>query len=392
MNRRDFLQAAGLLGLGTSMGLAGCSKPWLDLDIDSNFSGDVIIIGAGAAGIAAAHALDQYGINFQVLEASNNYLGRIAKQNADGFIWDSGAEWLHAKPKTLSDMAESVAVSDTYELLHYSPADVAIWDGNEIYDNPGFSSVYGEYKFRNGGWYDFFAIYFLPGLINRIKQIAAVTKIDYSGDRILVEDVWGETYLADRVICTVPLSIYKQEGIEFIPSWPSAKVNALDQVDMPDGIKVLFKCSEKFYPDILGFESLSNLLSGEALYYNAAYGRKANDPFLALFAVGDIATPYTQVEGFDESNAYMKDDIARIFGSSARDKVEVWHIQNWSKLPYIQGSYSHYKDYSAMDILAEPLDGRVYFAGEALSQNAPSTVHGAFQTGLDTVESMLRES
>ncbi|MEO1711911.1 MAG: FAD-dependent oxidoreductase [Bacteroidota bacterium] len=392
MNRRDFLQAAGLLGLGASVGLAGCSQPWLDLDIDSNFSGDVIIIGAGAAGIAAAHALDQYGINFQVLEASNNYLGRIAKQNADGFIWDSGAEWLHAKPKTLSDMAESVAVSDTYELLHYSPADVAIWDGNEIYDNPGFSSVYGEYKFRNGGWYDFFATYFLPGLTDRIKQIAAVTKIDYSGDRILVEDVWGETYMADRVICTVPLSIYKQEGIEFIPSWPSEKVNALDQVDMPDGIKVLFKCSEKFYPDILGFESLSNLLSGEALYYNAAYGREANDPFLALFAVGDIATPYTQVEGFDESNTYMKDDIARIFGSSARDKVEVWHIQNWSQLPFIQGSYSHYKDFSVMDTLAEPLDGRVYFAGEALSQNASSTVHGAFQTGLDTVERLLTES
>ncbi|MEM1217841.1 MAG: NAD(P)/FAD-dependent oxidoreductase [Bacteroidota bacterium] len=392
MNRRDFLQAAGLLGIGTSMGLAGCSKPWLDLDIDSNFSGDVIIIGAGAAGIAAAHALDQYGINFQILEASNKYLGRIAKENADGFIWDSGAEWLHAKPKTLSDMAESVAVSDTYELLHYSPADVAIFDGTEIYDNPGFSSVYGEYKFRNGGWYDFFATYFLPDLTDRIKQIAVVTKIDYSGDRILVETDQGVVYTADRVICTVPLSIYKNEGIEFIPSWPSEKVNALDQVDMPDGIKVLFECTEQFYPDILGFDSLLGLLSGEALYYNATYGREEDRSFLALFAVGDMATPYAQVEGFEESFAYMKDDIARIFGSSARDKANVWHIQNWSKLPYIQGSYSHYKDFSAMDILAEPLDGRVYFAGEALSQNAPSTVHGAFQTGLDTVERLLIEA
>ena len=45
-----------------------------------------------------------------------------------------------------------------------------------------------------------------------------------------------------------------------------------------------------------------------------------------------------------------------------------------------------------MDILAEPLDGRVYFAGEALSQKAPSTVHGAFQTGLDTVERLLSEA
>ncbi|MEO1711912.1 MAG: NAD(P)/FAD-dependent oxidoreductase [Bacteroidota bacterium] len=392
MRRRDFLQTAGLLGLGATMGLAGCSNPWLDLDIDSNFTGKVIIIGAGASGLAAAHALDQYGIDFQVLEASNRYLGRITEGVGPGFFWNGGAEWVLGKPEILTKMVASVSEKATYELIHYSPADTALWDGTAIKSSSGFSSLYGKYKIRNFGWNGFFGEHFIGDLTTRVTQIAPVVKVDYSSDRILVETDQGVVYTGDRVICTAPINVYKDEDIEFIPGWPSEKQNALNQVDMPDGIKVLFECTEKFYPDVLAFNSGLDQRSGEAFYYDPLYGYDFDFHYLAFSAVGDVATPYTELER-EDSEAYLKEEISRIFGSSAREKVKFCsEYKNWSKDPFIKGSYSHYKDYSAMDILAEPLDGRVYFAGEALSKQASATVHGAFQTGLDAVERLLTEA
>ena len=41
----------------------------------------VLIIGAGAAGLAAGHALAQRGIDFQILEASDRIGGRLIGKN-----------------------------------------------------------------------------------------------------------------------------------------------------------------------------------------------------------------------------------------------------------------------------------------------------------------------
>ncbi|MEM9897001.1 MAG: FAD-dependent oxidoreductase, partial [Bacteroidota bacterium] len=60
----------------------------------------------------------------------------------------------------------------------------------------------------------------------------------------------------------------------------------------------------------------------------------------------------------------------------------------------IQGSYS--TDFSGdteriMQIISEPIDQKIYFAGEALSFENQSTVHGASQTAYAAVERMLKE-
>ena len=399
MRRRDFIRSAGIMGLG-GLGLSNlissCSpKSLLDLGIDTNFSGDVLIIGAGAAGIAAGYALNQYGINFQILEASNKYGGRVAKENADGFIWDSGAEWIHDQPTILAEILGDAAPNETFELLNYAPNDVKLWDGTELRNQSGFSSLYSEYKFKNSGWYDFLGTYMLPDLIPKIKLIAAVTEIDYSDNRIQIKDIWGETYAADRVICTVPLTIYQEDLIQFIPSWPQEKLDALNQVQLPDGIKALFTAEEKFYPDLLGFGNLSEFVDGaqgEKLYYDAAFGREEGRNFLALFSVGEIASAYTQITDYDDIKQYLYDELADIFGNDIRDKVSVWHVQNWSQQPWIRGSYTHYEDYDAQIILGEPLEGKVYFAGEAFAPVANATVHGAIQSAYITVERMLTEA
>ena len=61
----------------------------------TNFDGKVIIVGAGAAGLAAAKKLEEAGIRYQILEATDHYGGRIQKnEDFADFPIDLGAEWI----------------------------------------------------------------------------------------------------------------------------------------------------------------------------------------------------------------------------------------------------------------------------------------------------------
>ena len=96
------------------------------------------------------------------------------------------------------------------------------------------------------------------------------------------------------------------------------------------------------------------------------------------------------MESDKEIIAAVMKELDEIFDGQVSKYYKKHVIQNWSKEPYIQGSYSHYNDYSDMEILGEPIDNKVFFAGEALHEEANSTVHGAGESGFLAVVDMLR--
>lgn len=57
---------------------------------------DVIIIGAGPAGIGAASILNKQKVSYIVLEARDRIGGRVLSQKIDGVFIDLGASWIHA--------------------------------------------------------------------------------------------------------------------------------------------------------------------------------------------------------------------------------------------------------------------------------------------------------
>ena len=58
---------------------------------------DVVIVGAGAAGLAAARVLAEAGVSFQLLEASHRIGGRAhTEYPPDGAPFDLGCHWLHS--------------------------------------------------------------------------------------------------------------------------------------------------------------------------------------------------------------------------------------------------------------------------------------------------------
>jgi monoamine oxidase len=66
-------------------------------------------------------------------------------------------------------------------------------------------------------------------------------------------------------------------------------------------------------------------------------------------------------------------------------------MQLWHADPFARGSYSYAKPGSAgcRAVLAAPVGGRLFFAGEACSPHFFSTAHGAYESGAAAAEQVL---
>ncbi len=399
MNRKEFLQRSALFTLGTQLLpglLTSCDdSPTIGRRFDVNFDGNVLVIGAGSAGLTAGHVLRQHNIDFQILEASDRFGGRVRRDSSlADFPIDLGAEWLHTDSSVFAEMINDPGTSGDIELIRYRPETMSAWHNDALRKRNFYTNFYAEYKFKSTTWYDFFERYIVPGIEDSITYQSPVVAIDYSGSRVQVTTADDTVYEADKVILTVPLTILKQNRITFDPPLPASKTNALADVEMPDGIKVFIRMNEDFYPDIL-FDGgiLKNALTdinGEKIYYDAAFRKDTRDHVLALFCVGEPATIYAQQDSDQQTLDVVMTELDKFFDGKASRHYQDHVIQNWSKETFIGGSYSHYDSYNRRDDLKAPLDSKIYFAGETYAEeDSIATVHGASLSAFTAVQQVL---
>src|SRR5205807_8828002 len=88
--------------------------------------------------------------------------------------------------------------------------------------------------------------------------------------------------------------------------------------------------------------------------------------------------------------------LANIFNlpvAEIRDRLERFYIHDWLDDPFSRGAYSYVpvNGLAAQQALAEPIGGKLFFAGEATSVGHIGTVHGAIQTGQRAATEILNE-
>lgn len=400
MTRNEFIQKSSVLGISTpflSLLLASCEQDNpLPNDFEVNFSGKVIVVGAGAAGLTAGYLLDRYNIDFQIIEASSLFGGRVKRNNdfAD-FPIDLGGEWIHEDPSVLARLISDPSVDANIEIITYSPDTVYNWKNNKLKKQNWAGNFYTEYKFKHTTWYGFFEKYIVPTISDKIVYNSPVKEIDYSGNKVIVKDEKDNIFEADKVLVTVPLKILQGESIRFIPDLPAEKKAAINSVVMPDGLKVFIEFSEKFYPDILFTGTLLNeVQTQDKLFYDAAFRKNSSKHILGLFTVGEKASVYTDLDTEEEIIKAVLDELDLIFDGKASQTYRKHIIQNWSKEPYIQGSYTSVFNESESSTIAKllaPLSNTIFFAGEALSSDNGATVPGAGESAYSVVAAILKE-
>lgn len=391
MNRREFTKMCALFGLSIPFqsALSSCSSS-SETTVSGSFNGKVLIIGAGAAGLSAGYLLKQNNVDFQILEARSTHGGRTRRNTSFvDFPIPLGAEWLHSSQVQLNNIVNDSSANISTQTVGYNSQDiVGYYDGSYSTEPHGDPGV--DRKFINSSWSQFFDTYIVPSIQSQIRFNTIVSSIDYSGSQVVVTDSNGNTYQADKIIFTVPLKILQEGSINWNPSLPNYKQNAINNATVWGGFKAFFEFSTKFWPVYLAFPD-SETSAGQRLYYDASYGQNSNRHVLGLFSVGQQAEQYQNLDSGDELKNYVLNELDPIFNGAASANYLQHISQNWNEEPFAQGAYLNDQASSSISSnLFRPMDNKVYFAGDSYTQEDDwSSVHVAARAARDAVRLML---
>jgi len=401
---------------------------------------DVAIIGAGAAGLGAAHALKDSGLSTIVLEARDRLGGRAYTiQAAPDVVFDVGCGWLHSANKNSfvgiaaqlgfevnkdlppwreraygkafpqADRDEyMLALDEFYDRIEQAaqggkdgPADRYLAPGNRW--NPMIDAIstyvngceldqlsildFDAYEDSNLNWRvrrGYGALVAAYGALVPVALSCEVRLIDHSGKRVRIETARG-TLDAGRVIVTVPTNLIADEAIRFSPALPD-KVDAARRLPLGLADKVTLALAD---PDDLPKEG--NLRGATMRTEMGTYHiRPFGQPCIEGFFGGRFAQSLEDA-GDGAIAAHSIDEIVSFIGNDFRRKLKPLKESRWSHDPFARGSYSHalpgHADKRA--VLAAPVDGRLFFAGEATSPHFFSTAHGARDSGERAAKEVL---
>jgi monoamine oxidase len=203
-----------------------------------------------------------------------------------------------------------------------------------------------------------------------------VTLIDHSGLRARIETSRG-TLSAAKVIVTVPTNLIADEAIRFHPALPG-KVDAARGLPLGLADKVMLALDQA--------EALPKDGNLRGATMRTAMGSFHLRPFGQPCIEGYFGGSFAQAlenSGAGALAAEAIDEIVALLGSDFRRKLKPLAESRWAHDPFARGSYSHALPGHAgkRAVLAAPIDGRLFFAGEATSPNFFSTAHGARDSG-----------
>jgi monoamine oxidase len=209
-----------------------------------------------------------------------------------------------------------------------------------------------------------------------------VTLIDHASPRIRIETSRG-TLSAASVIVTVPTNLIANETLRFFPALPD-KVEAARGLPLGLADKVMLALDDD--GDALprdGNLRGSTTRVGAGSYHLRPQGFPSIEGYFGGRYARDL-----EDRGEDGLATAAIDEIVAHLGSDYRKKLRPLSASRWAHDPFATGSYSYAQPGRAGDRakLATPVDGRIFFAGEATSPNFFSTCHGALESGIKAAE------
>ncbi|HSN71900.1 MAG TPA: NAD(P)/FAD-dependent oxidoreductase [Steroidobacteraceae bacterium] len=427
VSRRQFVQA----------GLASLTLAAWPGQARKMATGRVAIVGAGAAGIAAARPLMHAGFEVVILEARDRIGGRAWTDTASmGVAWDRGGSWLHSSevnpllpiardlgievmpddsPRSLYrdgaeldersmatlqalteraygdlaaageqglDVAASEALSAETRSAELFPIVASSLRGFEGVELEHYS-VQDSYHYVEAGP-DFLIPSGYGALIARlgrglpVRLADPVRRIDWSHRSVRL-DARSGSIEADAVIVTVPSSVLARNELVFTPALPLGVEQAAH--DLPLGL--LDKVALRLAPGSLPtrpneFVSLVDAAPEAFGFQTRLWGSN-----VVLGYVSGAYAHALELEGERAMIDAATEQLAAIFGTKIRHRIEATAATRWASEPFSFGSYSHCVPgrFGARERFAEPVADRLFFAGEHTEQSAYGTVHGAWISG-----------
>jgi monoamine oxidase len=429
---------------------------------------DVIVIGAGAAGMAAAVELAAAGFSVSILEARDRIGGRVFTQR-DRFVdapIELGAEFIHGMPheiwqplqkhkvaitevsgdnwcsgkaglsrcdffsqvdallQKMDDRSADESFVDFMErqfpsnndpkqeevkrraldyVSGFNAADPALvsvhWLVREMHAE---EKIEGDRAFRSKNGYD--------DLVEIFRHQLAEAPVSVRTDTVVERIRWrrGEAEVmaraprgavsmtARRVLVTLPLAVLQSApgevgAIEFVPALPPQKVEAMRKLEMGKVIRIVLRFRERFWESISPEKSktlsdMSFLFSHDEWFPTWWTRMPEKLPIITGWA------PFRAAELLSgKSSEFVVgrslETLHRLLGVAIQDlqqSLEATYFHDWQSDPFSRGAYSYAKVGAdgAQEELGRPLEGTLFFAGEATDVSGHNgTVHGAMASG-----------
>lgn len=414
---------------------------------------DVIVVGAGAAGLAAGCKLARAGLKVAIIEGRERPGGRIfTVPNGTRVPFELGAEFIHGTSNAVTELSRraclrTVQAQDRhwrFSKAGLRPEDT-LWDkldeclgkvtrsGRDLsfaqllrkqappaaeekmlrlfvegFDaaDPRLISSQSLAKAQKEG--DDSNLRIQGGYVRLVDWLWTAAKkagAEFRFSSVVQTIVWRKgavevvvqtptgrhIFRAPRAVITLPLGVLKSGAIRFVPK-VTAKRKALQGLEMGNIVKVSFQFHSTFWRKKIGLANFGFIHAPELTF--ATWWSRRRVPVLAAWRGGPPA------ERLDRRTLLADGlrDLHRIFGvpeAEIKAELRAWQFHDWSADPFALGAYSYTRvgNLRAPEALSEPVEKTLIFAGEATTSGAlQGTVHGAIFSGLRAAGHVLEES
>ncbi|MEM7058817.1 MAG: NAD(P)/FAD-dependent oxidoreductase [Pseudomonadota bacterium] len=397
---------------------------------------DVVVIGAGAAGIAVAKRLIAEGKSVAVIEAADRIGGRAyTERDTFGVPYDHGCAWVQG-PADLPWIG--IAKDQGFKLVNHDYPDFPLYIGTKRANGAQvrkFDRTWARYQaalgnsdadvsaasvvpsdspyaaecatwigpmdhgvdltelstgdFNSYGDYDvnylvregYGTLVALHGQDLPIKLNTPAKAVDFSGPGVKVETPDG-TISAKACVVTVSVGVLAAGGIKFTPGLSAEKEQAI--ADVPMGL--LTKIGLQFDGNRFGLAkngfltyAIPNELPAEVCYF-LTYPTGA--PYVVGFVGGAFGWELSRA-GEKAAVDFALNEFAKTMGEDVRRHFVKGHMTDWATNPLTLGAYSAAKPgkHASREVLSAPIANKVFFAGEATSKEYIALCSGAHING-----------
>lgn len=431
LSRRSFLAASAALAACPAFGAAPAAA-----------ATDVVIVGAGAAGIAAARKIAAAGGRYVLLEATDHVGGRcITDTKSFGVPFDRGAHWIYLPDRNPVTRLAPRRALDVYpasqslkvrigrrdaragELEDFLAAQVrttrAINEAARKADIPSEQAVPSDL----GDWRG--TVEFVLGPYNCAKDLAQTSSFDFAkaAERnaaafckqgfgallatlaqgltvqlstpaksidtrrgITVETAKG-TINARSAIVTVPTGVVASGGLKFSPELGHQQIDAFGRLSLGSYDHIALELAG----NPLGIESDDLIFEKSADTHTAGILANVSGTPLCLVDVAGQFGKQLSAQGEAAMIDFATSWLAGLYGAEVKKAIKRSHATRWNSEPYALGAWSAAVPGSqfARRQFLQPIADDVWYAGEAAHETLWGTVGGAWEAGERAADAVM---
>lgn len=394
-----------------------------------NDKADVLVIGGGVAGLAAAQKLTQAKMKVILIEARDRLGGRIFTDRSAGFPVELGAEFVHGRSPVVLEPLDQARIpraevagemrrkrnglwggsgelmAEINRLFETMPARQPDQSFKKYIDASRYSSdtkelalnfvegfhaadpervsvhwlirateaeeeIDGETSFRLPNGYD--------GLVNamadhidhrrcRICLNTSVGEIRWRPGEVMAKTSAGDLH-ALRAIITLPLGVLKSGAVRFNPP-VREKEQIMSWLAMGPVIRVSLCFREKFWEKLAEMRNLSFLFTDDPQFPTWWSSNPLPYPILTGWAAGKYARAL-EGRSHDDLVRTALQSLSRILEidqSELDSRLQIGLVHDWQADPFSRGAYSYVVSggLGAPIALAESVEDTLFFGGEA---------------------------